>query len=634
MLFCALSPELPSVLAQDNQVEAIGPSKEIIVSANRIDTPVEQVASSVTVISEEDISRKQQNQLVEALKDVPGIDVVQSGPNGGNASVFIRGANSEHTLVLIDGIEANNPIATNRAFNFSNITLDNIEKIEILRGPQSTLYGSDALGGVINITTKKGAGAPTAYASFEGGGYSTLREKAGFSGGSDALSYSLAYLREDSEGISAADRRDGNLERDRFDNNSISGRVGINPTKNLESNVFIRYEGGHTDIDNNGGIGGDDPNHVLDIGQLFSRAEIKSTLFDGRLHQTLGFGLSDHKLNDDNDPDSAHPVDMVRSNYTGKLFKFDWQNVVAIDEMLTILAGIDAKQERGSSNYESNSFFGPFSDQLTEVRAQSTGYYSQAQVSLADQFFTTFGIRLDDNSRFGQKVSYRIAPTYTAPNYGTKFSSTVGTGYKAPSLSQLFSSFGNQDLKAEKSLGVDAGVEQSLFEDRLNVGLTYFWSRFRNLIDFNPDTFIFSNINESKSDGLEAAAAVNITDDLSLTVNYTLTNTKDIGTGESLLRRARNKFGGELASKIGQHGRISINVRAVGTRADNDFSTYPASRSELAGYGLVNMAASYDLSKRVQLFARLDNLFDKRYQDVLGYGTAGMTGFGGVRVNL
>lgn len=630
----ALFLEQHRASAQDNPAVTDIPSREVIVSANRIDTPIKQVASSVTVISEEDFSRKQQPQVIDALQGVPGIDVVQSGPYGGNAGVFIRGANSEHTLVLIDGIEANNPIATNRAFNFSNITLDNVEKIEVLRGPQSTLYGSDALGGVINIITKKGKGAPTTYASFEGGGYSTFREKAGFSGGSEEVNYSLAYSREDSRGISAADSRDGNGEKDGFDNNSLSGRIGVNPSEDLEANLFLRYQGGRTDIDNNGGPGGDDPNHILDIGQILTRAEVKNVLFDGMLRQTLGFGFSDHNLDDDNDPDPAHPLDLVRSNYAGRLFKLDWQNVLAVNEALTLLAGVETEQERGSSSYESLSAFGPYSDRLSEKRTQSTGYYSQAQIAIADKLFSTFGIRLDDHSRFGQKVSYRIAPTYTASDYGTKFSSTIGTGYKAPSLSQLFSTFGNSGLKPEKSLGLDVGAEQPLFNDRLNLGLTYFWNRFKNLIDFNPDTLIFSNIDQSKSDGLETVAQIKITEDLSLSLNYTLTNSKDISTGESLLRRARNKFGGEVVSKVGKRGRITISARGVGARADNDYSTYPASRTELAGYGLVNIAASYDISKRVQIFARLDNLFDKQYQDVLGYGTLGMTAFGGLKVNL
>jgi vitamin B12 transporter len=193
--------------AQSGSVQPTPSSlNEVVVTASRIETSQAQVANSITVVSQEDLKNNQYRNVLEALRTVPGVDIVQSGPAGGNASAFLRGANSEHTLVLLDGIELNNPASTNRSFNLANLTLDNIERIEILRGPQSTLYGSDALGGVINIITKRAESGTTAYLSSEAGSYNTFNQNAGASYGSEEIKVSVGIVRQDTGGISPSFR--------------------------------------------------------------------------------------------------------------------------------------------------------------------------------------------------------------------------------------------------------------------------------------------------------------------------------------------------------------------------------------------------------------------------------------------
>jgi vitamin B12 transporter len=189
----------------------------MVITPDRIETTLREVANSVSIVSEEEIAAKGASSVAEALRDVPGVDVVRSGGPGGNSSIFLRGTNSEHTLVLIDGVEANNPISTNRSYNFADLGVDEIEKIEILRGPQSTVYGSDAIGGVINIITKKSAEGFRSSAAFEGGSRDTFRERATLGGASKQFNYSLGASRQDIGGISAADSRLGNEERDRYE---------------------------------------------------------------------------------------------------------------------------------------------------------------------------------------------------------------------------------------------------------------------------------------------------------------------------------------------------------------------------------------------------------------------------------
>src|SRR6185503_6678064 len=250
-------------------------------TASRLEEPARDVGSSVTSIPASDLKKAQHRMVSDALREVPGLDVVQTGPRGGVTSVFLRGASSEQTLVLIDGIEANNPIDAGRGFNFANLTSDNIDRIEILRGPQSVLYGSDAMGGVVNIITRRGAGEPQASFMLEGGSFSTYRGSAAVSGASKLVNYSFGVSRAQSQGISSAAEELGNREKDGYRNQSFSARVGVTPLPYFDLEVFARGIDSRAEIDNGGGAGRDDPNHTLDTALWLMRAAPRLKLLDG-----------------------------------------------------------------------------------------------------------------------------------------------------------------------------------------------------------------------------------------------------------------------------------------------------------------------------------------------------------------
>jgi vitamin B12 transporter len=226
----------------------------VVVTATKLETPVSEIASSVTVITAEEIENRQPTSALDVLRTVPGLDVVRQGGLGQQTSVFLRGGNSTHTLVLVDGIEMNDPANPGRSFDFATLGTDNIERIEIVRGPGSTLYGSDAIGGVINIITRKGSGKPTITLSAEGGSFETHQEKLSLSGGNDLWNYSLAASFIESNGISAADERYGNSERDGYDRTSVSSRIGITPTTNFDLDFFLRYFDSEADLETFGFI--------------------------------------------------------------------------------------------------------------------------------------------------------------------------------------------------------------------------------------------------------------------------------------------------------------------------------------------------------------------------------------------
>ncbi len=264
-LFLFVSPFHSRAQDQSSQIEKAAP---LLITAERFPYPHREVATSVTVIKAEEIQSRQQQNVSELLKGIPGVDVIQSGGPGGNVAIFMRGANSEHTLVYIDGIEANDPISATRTFDFANLSVDNIERIEIIRGPQSVLYGSDAIGGVILITTKRGSGPVSGSVSAEGGSYGTSLARASASGGGDAVSYSIGVSQKNTHGFSSAEKRDGNTEKDGYASTNFSGLMSLVHSEVFETDLILRYSNARSELDNFGGPGGDDLNRVLNDNQI------------------------------------------------------------------------------------------------------------------------------------------------------------------------------------------------------------------------------------------------------------------------------------------------------------------------------------------------------------------------------
>lgn len=608
---------------------------EIVVTASRIEEPVKEVASSVTVITEREIENKKAKTVLEVVRSVPGLDVSQSGGPGQLADIYIRGTKSDHTLFMIDGVKMNDPMSPGRSYDLSTLTVDNIERIEIIRGPQSTLYGSNAIGGVINIVTKKGEGKPKFFASFEGGTYNTFREAAGLSGGTKWVNYSLGISRLDTQGFSTAHEKYGNTEKDGHKNTSFSARLGFTPAEYLDIDFIAKYIDAKTDLDQGGGRGKDDPNYVSDSRQLFLRTQGSLLLFNGRWEQKLGFSLSNHDRDYRDDKDAQHPYDSSRGFYDGKMWKVDWQHNLYLHKTNTLTMGVEYEEERGKSEYSWDSEWRPGESIFPEKSATTKGVYIQDKIALYESFFATLGIRVDDHSRFGSETTYRIAPAYLFKKTGTKIKATYGTGFKAPSLYQLYAPaaawgpIGNENLKPEKSKGWDMGIEQYFFKDRLTLGATYFRNDFEDLIDFDSAKG-HVNIAKAMAEGVEMFASVRPIEDLAIGASYTYTDTEDKETGMRLVRRPRHKGSLNLNYRFFNKGNANLDLIYVGKR--DDWTPHPI-RGEVGDYTLVNLAVSYDISKNIRVFGRIENLFDREYEDVWGYGTPRFSLFGGIKIS-
>jgi vitamin B12 transporter len=614
--------------------------KEVVVTATRDEVPIEQVGSSITVVTAKEIELQQKQTVADVLRMVPGLDVVRSGGAGQTVSIFMRGADSRHTLVLIDGVELNDPSTTGGEYYFGFLTKDNIERIEVLRGPQSTLYGSHAIGGVINIITKRGSGRPTGFVSAEGGSLYTARESAGISGSTDLVNYSLSLSRLDSSGISAAASRDGNREADGYQNTAVAARLGITPTQNSDIDMSLRYTKTRNEADNGGGAGADDPNRVMRNEELQFRTQGTLLLFNDLWEQKLGVSINDLTRSDDNDRDADHPLDFQRSEYQGQTVKFDWQHILRLHKSNTLLVGAETKEEKAQSRLYLESSFGPYTNNWAEQSARTNGLYLQDQLNLWDNWFSTAGVRLDDHDRFGSKATYRFTTAYLFKQTDTRLKGSYGTGFKAPSLYQLFDpANGNANLKPEKSTGWDVGIEQVLLNRQIQLGATYFRNDYEQLIDWelvDPVWYIgmYKNVAKTSSKGVELTASYQPIDSLVLRAGYTYNLARDKETGEALLRRPKHKLTADVNYRFLDKGNLNLGLVYVGRRTDDDFSSWPPTTVRLKGYTLVNLAGSYDVTKNLQFFGRVDNLLDREYEEVYGYGTPGISAYGGVKVSF
>jgi len=613
---------------------------EVVVTATRLETPAREIASSVTVITAAELEKTKKTTVLEALQTVMGLAVSQNGGPGGASSTFIRGANSEHILILFDGVEVNDPMNPSRSYDLAHLSVENIDRIEILRGPQSTLYGSDALGGVINILTKKGQGKPRLSLSSIGGSYKTLGGALDFGGSSGAVNYSLGWSQYGTGGISAASKAyAGNKERDGYNNLSVSGRIGLGLKNGIEADLVFRAIAAKTNLDNFGGPGGDDPNSTQDYRSLFIRGQVRGLFAQGRWEQKLGFSFIRSSREHDNPVDDAHPFDSEKGSFKSGQIKIDWQNNVFIAPTNTLTFGVDAAREQGESEYTSFSLWGPYESPFPQRQADQTGFYIQDQMKIAGRFYATVGARLDHHSRAGTALTCRLAPAYFIESTQTKLKATIGTGFKSPSLYQLFAPgtfwgpIGNGGLQPEESRAWDAGIEQLFLSGRAQAGIAYFRNDFRNLIDFDFSRG-YINIGRARTRGVEIYGEIRPDESLHVGASYTRLEAEDLDNGTALLRRPRDKATARIDYAFSGKWNFGVSAVYTGERADKDFSGTVARDLSLPGYFLLEASLSFNPNPGVQVFFRLDNILDAKYETVFGYGALGFAAYAGFKIGL
>ena len=627
---------------------------QIVVSPTTIPTPAGEVASAVTVITAEDLERDQRRSVPEALNAVPGLNVVQTGGPGGQTSVFMRGTNSNDVKVFIDGIDASDPSNPNGAFDFAHLLTGDIERIEVLRGPQSGLYGSDAIGGVISITTKKGEGPPKVTATLEGGSFGTFNQNVHLSGSQSNFNYVFNVQHQSSSSIPVTPLNflaPGEARNnDNYNNWTYSTKLGVDLSDNVAVNLVGQY------IDAKLGFTGDNfslfPTELPETMQstqanhnLYTRAEVVWTLND-RFKNFFGVSYTNqwnYNVNPNPDFFFTSPLVAPPTTNLGIRTKYDWRGEVKIASGQTLVLGLERQTDslRTDTTGTTDAFFNYTQTTTTASTGNKAGYV-ELQAQFAKRFFLVSNIRYDDNDSFGPHTTWRIAPVFIVPGTETKLKATYGTGFKAPTLNQLYvnnPSFlfsANPHLLPEVSKGYDLGFEQSLLHNRFSFGATYFHNNITNLIQFvttDPLTGASSlaNVGLAKTQGVESFASAVVTDQLKIRGDYTATFTRDEATGLGLMRRPGNKA--SLSAIWTPIDRLSLSttVLYVGSWVDiNRNGSIP--RLDAPQYTTVNIAANYEVDKHVTLFARGDNLFNYQYQDPTGFLRPGLGVFGGARL--
>lgn len=640
-------PWFSSVFAQEPaEAEPILETREVVVSATKTPVPIGQVTSAVEVIKGEDLEKKKIKTVADALRLAQGVVIFSNGGPGTTANARIRGGKAEHTLVVIDGTIVNDP-ATG-AFDFANLTTDNIESIEILRGAQSMLWGADAMGGVINITTKKGAGKPTASTFVEYGSFASVREGAQVTGAKGPVDFSFAVSRWDTSSFSAVNYRRGAAERDGYHNWQASSRIGVALPHDGRLDFNLRWWNADVSFD---GIAGDLASSPADI--FGSKATSRNLILSGSYEQPLTSWWSQKlTLAQSKSRSLQHSGPTGRNLVTGETmspdpncfasncffpFNFDlevvnrrveWQHNFQIGKPLLLTAGYQFREDQGNNP---NNFGTPGNRILS-----SNAGFAQAQVNIQERLFMTGGVRHDSYNAFGQATTYRVTGGYLIQETGTKIRGSYATGFRAPTMNQLFfqdPSFPAPipNLKPEKSKSMDVGIDQKFLEDKLKFNVGYFWNRYNNLIQFfsSPPIVGLQNIGQAKSQGYELGFSFQVLKELELHGQYTATLTHNLSPQAGGARLPLTPVDSASAGVTYQPLdplRITVDYRYVGSRVNS----FPV--ANMQHFNVVNASATYDLTKNWQVFGRIDNLLNEKYEEILNFGTPIRSIFGGMKL--
>jgi vitamin B12 transporter len=640
---------------EPTETESILETREVVVTATKTEIPVRRVTSAIEVITGEQIQQRKLRTVAEALRWAQGLAVFQDGGPGTAVAARIRGGTPEQTLVLIDGAIVNS--ANIGYYDFANLTADNIERVEILRGNQSMLWGSDAMGGVINITTKRGSDRPNIGAFSEYGSFNTIREGASLNGKKGPVDFAGTITRWDTSSFSAVNYRSGASEKDGFHNWQGSVRLGADLPKDGRFEFSFRWMQGIMNFDGfafNPVTFQSDPADVLG-----AKSQSEQYVFAGNYMQPITSWWSQKltlsRATDNLVSQSGTAERNVVTGATGPVgFPFysqinttsnriEWQHNVQIAKPLSLTAGYQFREQIG----ESADFLDPTQNVPNKIISSNAGF-ADAQLNLWDRVFSTAGIRQDEYNVFGSATTYRVTGGYLHHETNTKLRGSYGTGFRAPTINQLyFPGFGTPNLQPEKSQGLDAAVDQSLFNDQVLLSVGYFWTRYRNLIVsvFDPAVctapgsfgFCAQNAGVARAQGVEASGKFKLVRDqrwirnLDLQVQYTYTLTNNLTNGDDtrLPKWPLNQFSTVLSYQPIETVRANLEGRYVGQRYSGVGNT-----QSVSSFWVWNLSVTYEINNHVQLYTRVDNLFNEKYEENLFFGTPIRSVFGGLRMNF
>ncbi len=612
----------------------------IVVTATRAPTSIDRVAASVTVLDKAAIDRNQDLTVADLLLRTPGVSLSRNGGYGTNTSLRIRGAETDQTVVVIDGVKLNDPSSAGGGYNFANLLVGDASRIEVLRGPQSILWGSQAIGGVVNIVTPLPTRDLEGSFDVESGSRQTVSARAGLGGRTGPLAWRIGGQSFTTDGISVIAPTFGGREKDGYTNRSVTGRAVLDIAQGVSADVRGYYSSGRADLDS---TSADTADYTLNR-EFVGYAGLNIDLFDARLRNRVAYGYTD------TDRDNYGPARARQKSFdaAGRNQRLEYQGSFAIAKGWDATFGVENERSRFRSVSPSASLAVPV-PAPARGKAEITGVYGQVSGEIVQGLTLTGGVRNDDHSRYGSKTLFSGGGVWVLPT-GTVLRGNYSEGFKAPTLYQLYSEYGNQALAPEQANGWEAGAEQRFLDGRIALGGTYFERRTTDQIIFsscparptlaaNPLCFqpgtttarsgFYQNIARAFARGVEAVGRAQI-GRVSLESNYSWTVSEDRSAGATfgkwLPRRPRHAANASATYTLPGGASLGAAVRWSGMTYDNAANT-----TRLDDYTLVDLRAELPLSPEVRLFARTENLFNEHYQTAYRYGTLGRSIYAGLR---
>jgi vitamin B12 transporter len=587
---------------------------DIVVTAAGVPQDAGQVGQAVTVIDRATIEQRQTVAIADLLATTPGVTMSRSGGLGTLTSVNVRGAEGGQTLVLIDGVRVNDPSSAAGAFDFANLLAGSVERVEVLRGPNAVAWGSQAIGGVVNVVTEQPSAGFKAHAQAEGGSFGTALGSGGIAGGNDRINGALTAGWISTDGISAYDK---GKERDGYDQVGGTGRLNVALAPGIGLDLRGYYAHSRVDLDGYPPPDytfADDPEYSK-TQELYGYAGLHADFAEGRFRNRVAFTLAD--INRDNyDPTVG---DAPIYFYRGRSERYEYQGDYTIG-VVRLVAGVEHEDSR-------------MFDGANHFSTAVTSEYGEAIVTPLRQLTLSAGLRNDDHDAYGSHVSFG-ANAALRLHTGTTIRASYADGFKAPTLYQLYAPYyGNAALKPEKAHSYDIGVEQRLIGDQLVASATWFHRNTRNLIVGDPLTFQYFNYDRARAQGVELALTLRPTEAFTVTGSYSYIDAENRSPGadfgNALARRPRHSASLSADYRFPFGLSVGGTVTMVGDSFDN-----PANTVRLDGYALAGLRAELPVTHTASIYGRVDNLFDEKYETVATYGAYGRAAYGGIRLRF
>ncbi|WP_225205615.1 TonB-dependent receptor plug domain-containing protein [Novosphingobium huizhouense] len=626
---CLLALIAPPALADE------APDGAIVVTALRSPVAQREVSATVTVLDEAAIRAQQPIALTDLLLRTPGISLSRNGGYGTATSLRIRGADAAQTVMVIDGVRIADPSATGGGYSFSNLLVDDIDRVEILRGPQSILWGSDAIGGVVNVLTRRAQEPLEASMALEAGSHDTVSAQAGIGGTGALLDWRVSGSAFTTDGISA---RSNGTEPDGYRRVSASGTARMKLAADLSVDLRGYWADARNDFD---GFAGDSRAYGLSR-EWTGYAGVNLALFDGKLANRFAVLQTE---TDRENYDPARSVRPLNFDAHGRIRRFEYQGTLALSSLVQAVFGAEREEQRMTSASPGDNTK-PYA--LVPQGADTDSLYGEVRVKPFTGLALNGGVRYDHQSRFGGNTVFSAGAAYTPNRGATVLRAGYDEGFKAPSLYQLFSIYGSASLQPEGARGWSVSAEQALGET-IRATATWFERDSDNLIDFAfcptsgpvpaactiPGTTTsrfgyYANVRKTRARGLELGAEVRA-GALFATGNYSWIAAEDRARdsadfGRQLARVPRHLANLEGGVDLPQGLRASVAARYSGSSFDR-----AGSPGVLASYWLVDLRGQWRVAQTLTFQARVENLADKRYETAGGYGALGRTVYFGLR---